>query len=325
MFKRNFIKKFAFLAVFSFCLPISYVQAKVISSVKPIGFITAALTDGVTETQILLPDGASPHTYSLKPSDLVKLKSADLIIWIGDDMETFLPGLLRSIDSSKQLELADDAKVKALLRAGHSHEHEDEDDDEDEHDHDHDHGHDHGHDHAAHDHHHGEFDMHIWLSPKIAAVTAQIIHDKLVAIYPDKAAKIDQNLNVFLKQLKETEQIIAKKLNNVQNKGYFVFHDAYGYFESEFKLNNLGSFTINPAIQPGVKKVSEIQNELNNKHAVCVFREPQFSPAIINKLVDGTDVKVGELDPLGMDVEISKDAYCKFLLKLTQQYLNCLE
>lgn len=309
MFKRNFIKNFVFLAIFSFGVPISYVQAKVITSVKPLGFITAALADGVTETQVLLPDGASPHTYSLKPSDLVKLKSADLIIWIGDDMETFLPSLLKSIDSEKQLELTNDLKIKALLRTGH-------DDDEDEHEHDH----------ASEDHHHhGELDMHIWLSPKIAAVTAQIIHDKLINIYPEKSTQIDQNLTVFLKQLKETEQVIAKNLNSVQNKGYFVFHDAYGYFESEFHLNNLGSFTINPSIQPGIKKIYEIQQELSDKNAICVFREPQFSPAIIDKLIDGTNVKASELDPLAIDIDVSKDAYCKFLLKITQQFLNCLE
>ncbi|WP_392561559.1 zinc ABC transporter substrate-binding protein ZnuA [Orbus sturtevantii] len=307
MFKYNFIKKII-LFLFIIPLPISLVQAKVITSVKPLGFITAAIANGVTDTEILLPDGASPHTYSLKPSDLAKIKSADLIIWIGDDMEVFLPSFLKSIEKTKQLELTDNPNIVALLRAGHSNE---EDSDV--------------HAHSSHEHHHGQFDMHIWLSPKIAEIAAQIIHDKLAIIYPDKLDLLDQNLNKFINKLKETEQIIAKKLNNVQNRGYFVFHDGYGYFETEFNLNHLGSFTINPAIQPGVKKIYEIQRELSHKNAVCLFREPQFSPAIINKLVDGTNINVGEIDPLGMDIELSEDAYCKFLLKITQQFLSCLE
>ncbi|WP_392552075.1 zinc ABC transporter substrate-binding protein ZnuA [Orbus wheelerorum] len=314
MFKYNLIKKFI-LFFFSISLSINFVQAKVLTSVKPLGFITAAIADGVTDTDILLPDGASPHTYSLKPSDLIKIKSADLIIWVGDDMEAFLPNFLKSIDNSKQLELAANPNIKALLRAGHSHEEE-----SDEHDHD-----EHSSDDHHHEHHHGQFDMHIWLSPQIARAAAQSIHDKLVVIYPDKASLLDENLSKFTSKLKDTEQIIAKKLNSVQNKGYFVFHDGYGYFESEFNLNHLGSFTVNPAIQPGVKKIYEIQSELSHKNAVCVFKEPQFSPAIINKLVDGTRVKVGEIDPLGMDIELSTDAYCKFLLKIAQQFLNCLE
>jgi len=222
----------------------------------------------------------------------------------------FYPIFLKNVSDSKQLELADNPNIITLLRAEHF-----QGEDIDKHDHSH----------SIDGHRHGQFDMHIWLSPKIARIVAQMIHDKLVIIYPDKSDLLDANLNIFIKKLKETEQFIAKKLNNVQNKGYFVFHDGYGYFETEFNLNHLGSFTINPAIQPGVKKIYEIQRELSHKNAVCVFREPQFSPAIVNKLVDGTHVNVGELDPLGMDIELSEDAYCKFLLKITQQFLSCLK
>lgn len=289
-----------FLLIFS---PL-VVQAKIVTSIKPVAFITEAIASGVIDTEVLLPDGASPHTYSLKPSDLLKLRSADLFIWVGEDMETFIPSVLQGIDSHKILELTENDQIENLLLTSHSHHEEIS---------------------HNHDHHHGEFDNHIWLSPQIAEITARLIHDKLVKIYPDKSSIIDQNLENFLLELKQTEQVIAKKLNNVQNKGYFVFHDSYGYFETKFNLNNLGSFTINPSIQPGLKKIYEIQNELKNKNAVCIFREPQFSPAIVNKLVDGTHVKVGELDPLGIDIVISKNAYCKFLLKITQQFLNCLE
>lgn len=305
----NFIKKIIVLFIVGLITHVSVVQAKIVTSVKPIGFIAEAIGHNVIDTEILLPDGASAHTYSLKPSDLVRLKSAELIIWIGEDMESFLPGILKGIDNKKQLELSTDYRIKALLRGEDAHDREEHENDEAD----------------DHDHHHGQFDMHIWLSPKIAKIIAKIIHDKLEEIYPEKSAVLNENLSNFIDELRETEQIIAKQLNNVQNKGYFVFHDAYGYFETEFGLNNLGSFTINPSIQPGLKKVYEVQSELRSKQAICIFREPQFSPAIIAKLVDGTNVKIGELDPLGIDVMLSKDSYCKFLLKITQQFLNCLE
>jgi zinc transport system substrate-binding protein len=292
---------------------INYANAKVISSVKPIGFITEAIASGVTDTGILLPDGASPHTYYLKPSDLAKLKSADLVIWVGEDMEVFMPTVLKSIDRKKQIELMSVPEIKSLLRTSH-----DENEHEDTHSHDlinQDHHH----------HNHGEYDEHIWLSPKIAKIIAQSIHDKLVTLYPDKSTLIDENLNEFIINLTETEQNIAKKLITVQNRGYFVFHDAYGYFETQFGLKNLGSFTINPAVQPGVQKVYAIQQELKEHQAVCVFREPQFSPAVIEKLVNGTNVRIGELNPLGTGIALSKDAYSQFLSKLTQQLLDCLD
>ncbi|MCX8711940.1 zinc ABC transporter substrate-binding protein ZnuA [Gilliamella sp. B3464] len=284
-------------------------NANVLTSVKPIGFITQAITYGVTETDILLPDGASPHTYSLKPSDLVKIKQAQLIVWVGEDLEAFMPTVLKGIDKDKQIELMAIPDIKKLLRTGtQNHEHGKLDLD-DEHDHD----------------HHGSYDEHIWLSPQIAKIIAKTVHDKLIDLYPDKRDLIDENLNEFTIKLAETEQNIAKKLINVQNSGYFVFHDAYGYFESQFGLKNLGSFTINPAVQPGVQTVYAIKQELKEHQAVCVFREPQFSPAVIQKLVNGTDVRIGELNPLGTDIALSKNAYSQFLLRLTQQLLDCLD
>lgn len=280
------------------------VNATVISSVRPIGFITEAIASGVTNTDILLPDGASPHTYSLKPSDLVKIKNADLIIWVGEDMEVFMPTVLKNVDEQKQIELMDVPEIKSLLRTNHH-------DDEIPHD--------------DNDHHHGEYDEHIWLSPKIAKIIAKSIHDKLIKLYPNKVQLLDANLNEFITNLSETEQNIAKKLISVQNRGYFVFHDAYGYFESQFGLKNLGSFTINPAVQPGVQTVYAIQKKLAEHQAVCVFREPQFSPAVIKKLVNGTNVKIGELNPLGTGIIVEKGAYSHFLLTLTQELLDCLD
>ena len=285
-------------------------NANIISSVKPIAFITQAVSDGVTNTDILLPDGASPHTYSLKPSDLAKIKTAELIIWVGEDLETFMPTVLKSIDNNKQIELMDIPTIKSLLRTSTNNH-----DQQETHSHNNDSDHD----------HHGEYDEHIWLSPKIAKEIAQAVHDKLITIYPDKKDIIDENLNEFTVKLAETEQNIAKKLINVQNNGYFVFHDAYGYFESQFGLKNLGSFTINPAVQPGVQTVYAIKRELKEHQAVCIFREPQFSPAVIEKIVNGTDVRIGELNPLGTDITLSKNAYSQFLLKLTQQLLDCLD
>ena len=285
-------------------------NANIISSVKPIAFITQAISDGVTNTDILLPDGTSPHTYSLKPSDLAKIKTAELIIWVGEDLETFMPTVLKNIDKNKQIELMDIPTIKSLLRTSTNN-------------HDQQKSHTHNND-SDHDHR-GEYDEHIWLSPKIANEIAQAVHDKLISIYPDKKDIFDENLNEFTVKLAETEQNIAKKLINVQNSGYFVFHDAYGYFESQFGLKNLGSFTINPAVQPGVQTVYAIKRELKEHQAVCVFREPQFSPAVIEKIVNGTDVRIGELNPLGTDITLSKNAYSQFLLRLTQQLLDCLD
>ncbi|WP_442801865.1 zinc ABC transporter substrate-binding protein ZnuA [Serratia rubidaea] len=287
--------------------------AAVVTSIRPLGFIASAIADGVTETEVLLPNGASPHDFALRPSDLRRLRSADLVVWVGPDLEAFLSKPLQPIDAQKQLSVAALPAVKPLLQkdaeGGHDHEGHG-----DEHEHEHDHG-----------HHHGEYNMHLWLSPEMAKVTAIAIHDRLLELMPQNKDKLDANLRQFENLLTQTDKNVGKMLTPVQGKGYFVFHDAYGYFEKHYGLSPLGHFTVNPEIQPGAQRLHQIRTQLVEQKAVCVFAEPQFRPAVINAVAKGTKVRSGTLDPLGSGIALGKDSYGNFLTALSNQYVSCLK
>ncbi|MGV7961062.1 zinc ABC transporter substrate-binding protein ZnuA [Photorhabdus tasmaniensis] len=284
-------------------------NADVVTSIRPLGFIAAAITDGVTDTQVLLPDGASPHDYALKPSDLKKINQADLVVWVGPDMEIFLSKPLTKVPQDKQLVLAQLPEIKPLLLKN------DEDlQESNPHSHQEDHEH----------HSHGEYNMHIWLSPEIAKQAAQGIHDQLLARYPQKKAALDVNLRKFNVHLAQTDKNIANILKLVRGKGYFVFHDAYGYFEQHYGLTPLGHFTINPEIQPGAQKLHHIRTQLVEQKATCIFAEPQFRPTVINAVAKNTGVRMGTLDPLGGRIVLDKDSYMKFITQLSEQYASCL-
>ncbi|AYM93935.1 zinc ABC transporter substrate-binding protein ZnuA [Serratia sp. 3ACOL1] len=289
--------------------------AAVVTSIRPLGFIASAIADGVTPTEILLPDGASPHDFALRPSDIQRLRSADLVLWVGPDMEAFLTKSLTQLPANKQLAISELPAVQPLLMKGDD-------------DHDHDHAAE-AHSHAdgvdGHDHHHGDYNMHVWLSPEVAKVTAIAIHDRLLELMPQKKDKLDANLRQFEDQLAQTDKNLVKMLTPVQGKGYFVFHDAYGYFEKHFGLSPLGHFTVNPEIQPGAQRLHQIRTQLVEQRAVCVFAEPQFRPAVINAVAKGTNVRSGTLDPLGTGIELGKDSYGNFLTALSNQYVSCLK
>ena len=288
-------------------------NAAVVTSLKPIGFIASAITDGVTTTEVLLPDGASEHDYALRPSDVKRLQSADLVVWVGPDMEAFMQKTTQKIPAAKQVVMAELPGVKPLLMKGV-------DDDDDDHDGGHDHG-EKGDDH----HHHGEYNMHIWLSPDVARLAAVAIHQKLVEVMPQSRAKLDANLKDFEAQLASTETQVGHELAPLKGKGYFVFHDAYGYFEKQFGLTPLGHFTVNPEIQPGAQRLHEIRTQLVEQKATCVFAEPQFRPAVIEAVARGTSVRMGTLDPLGTSIKLSKASYPQFLTQLANQYSGCLK
>ena len=288
-------------------------NAAVVASLKPIGFIASAIADGVTETQVLLPDGASEHDYSLRPSDAKRLQNADLVVWIGPEMEAFMDKTASAFPDAKKVTISALPGVKPLLMKGA---------DDDDHDHDHDHA---DAQKGDTDHHHGEYNMHLWLSPEIARLSAVAIHDKLVELMPQSRAKLDANLKDFEAQLAATDKQVGNELAPLKGKGYFVFHDAYGYYEKHYGMTSLGHFTVNPEIQPGAQRLHEIRTQLVEQKATCVFAEPQFRPAVVEAVARGTTVRMGTLDPLGTNIQLGKTSYMAFLSQLANQYASCLK
>ncbi|AOE41651.1 zinc ABC transporter substrate-binding protein ZnuA [Pantoea agglomerans] len=308
-------KKGAIFALTAFSVTASLTlpaQANVVASLKPVGFIAAAIADGVTPVDVLLPDGASEHDYSLRPSDAKRLKNADLVVWVGPEMEAFMAKSAAELPAQKNLAMVNIDGVKPLLISGGEDEDEHTAEKSEEQDAD------------AHHHHHGEFNMHLWLSPEIARKTAVAIHGKLLELMPQDKAKLDANLQQFEVALADTDKRVSAQLAPVRNKGYFVFHDAYTYFEKQYGLSPTGHFTVNPEIQPGAQRLHQIRTQLVEQKAVCVFAEPQFRPAVIDAVARGTQVRKGTLDPLGTDISLAKDSYVKFLSQLSSQYESCL-
>ncbi|KMV71002.1 zinc ABC transporter substrate-binding protein ZnuA [Erwinia aphidicola] len=287
-------------------------QAAVVASVKPVGFIASAIADGVTPVEILLPDGASEHDYALRPSDIKRLQDADLVVWVGPEMEAFMTKSAASLPAQKNVEMDTLPGVKALLLKGGE-------DEEEEHE-----GHAHGGAEEHEHHHHGEYNMHLWMSPEIARKTAVAIHAKLLELMPQSKDKLDANLQHFEAELSSADAKIGNQLAPVKGKGYFVFHDAYTYFEKHYGLTPLGHFTVNPEIQPGAQRLHQIRTQLVEQKAACVFAEPQFRPAVIEAVARGTKVRSGTLDPLGTNITPGKDSYVTFLSQLSSQYASCL-
>lgn len=268
----------------------------VLTSIKPIQLITVELTKNISQPEVLLGPNTSPHDYALRPSDVKRLRSADLVVWFGHDLEPFLAKVLEEQNNVLTL-----SEIKGLeLRefdGGH---------------HDH-----HGHDHGTHD-------PHFWLGYKPTLQVAQAITNKLVELDSENKAGYEQNLADFEKQLAAQQEAISAQLKPVSQAGYFVFHDAYTYFEKDFSLNNLGHFTVSPERKPGAKTLIKIRKTLAANEARCVFSEPQFTPAVVQSVTRGSDAKIGVLDPLGIDIEAVSGGYFKFKQSLADSFSTCL-
>ncbi|WLI12661.1 MULTISPECIES: zinc ABC transporter substrate-binding protein [Pseudomonas] len=281
-------------------------EVKVLTSVKPLQLIAAAVQDGVAVPEVLLPPGTSPHNYALRPSDVRKVQSVDLVYWIGPDMEGFLPRVLkgRTLPSVAVQDLPG-LKLRHFAEDNHSHAEE-----ADEHDH---------------DHRPGSLDAHLWLSPINARVIASKMATDLSAADPANAARYQSNLKAFDERLDALDLRLKARLAGIAGKPYFVFHEAFDYFEDAYGLKHTGVFSVAAEVQPGAQHVAAMRTRLQEVGKTCVFSEPPLRPRLAETLVAGLPVKLAELDALGGYTPATAQGYEQLLEKLGNDLAGCLE
>ena len=311
-------KSVLFVSTFSLLSFFSYAQAeiKVIASIKPIHSLVSYVMDGVGTPEILVDGSSSPHSFQLKPSHAKMLQNADIVFWIGEDLETFLETPLDSIaTNARKIAIMELNDIRLLeFREKHIFEDHDEHVEEDGHD---EHVEEDGHD----EHNHGEFDIHFWLDPEIAKVIVKNIARELSKI--DVANKSIYKANA-VKAIEELDALItATKLKINTNASYVVFHDAYQYFEKRFGIEVLGALSVNPEILPGAKQLAEIREVIQHEKVNCIFSEPQFNPSIANTIAQDTGVKSAVLDPLGARLEPGKDLYFDLIKDMASSFESC--
>ena len=332
------IKKLSFalsiLSILTFFTPAN-AELKVVTSIKPIHSLASYLMDGIGKPELIVDGYASPHGFSMKPSHAKMLQNADLIFWVGEDLENFLEKPLKSI--AKKAEKIELIEIKGLnvlkfrernIFDEHDRDHDDhgkKEDDHDDHDHD-DHGkkeeHDDHDDHDGHEGHaHGEFDPHIWLDTMNAKAMLNEMAEHLIENDPKNEAKYKSNLDKALKDIDKLTIEVMTELNNSVSS--IVFHDAYQYFEKRFNVNVLGAFTVNTDVMPGAEQLAEIREIIEHDKVACVFSEPQFNPDIINAVAKDMKIKTGVLDPLGATLDSGKDLYFKLIRNMSASFKGC--
>ena len=304
-------------------------EAKVIASIKPLHSLVSYVMDGVGTPGILVDGSSSPHTFQLKPSHATMLQEADIIFWIGEDLESFLETPLKSIaKNSRHITLMESDEIELLKFReknifGDHDEHDDHDehaDDHDEHEENEEHGDEHD-DHDEHGHAHGEYDIHFWLDPEIAKTIVKIVTRELSEIDPANSSAYNSNSAKALKEIDQLINDVKSKIN--RDAKYVVFHDAYQYFEKRFGVEVIGALTVNPEVLPGAKQLAEIREVIEHENVNCLFSEPQFNPSIAETIARDTGVKAAIIDPLGAELDPGKDLYFDLIGDIASSFKSC--
>ncbi len=295
-------------ALLLFLAPAAQAAPQVVVSIYPIHSLVAGVMAGVGEPLLLVRGAASPHDYALKPSDAKALANADVVFWVGPQLETFLVKPLATVKKGASVVALAQAPGIALKenREGGTWE-----------------AHDHGHGKEA-KHDDDETDMHVWLDPVNAQAMTAMIAETLAAKDPANAAVYRANGAKVTARLVALNTALAAKLKPVAGVPYVVFHDAYQYFDTRYGLNAIGSVTVSPERPPSAARLRAVRAKIVALKARCVFGEPQVKPSVVAAVMEGLDVNTAILDPLEQGPNPGPDAYFTGMERLADAHVACL-
>ena len=281
---------------------------RIVTTIPPIHSLVAAVTEGVVDPVLLVRGNTSPHDYAMAPSDARALQNAQLLVWVGPTLETFVVRALRDPRESRRVITLMDQDGISLLKTRAGGAFDDHDHDDDAHDDD-----------AG-----GHIDAHLWLDPSNAARTIQVVADALIALDPSRADTYRANAARALANIARLDETLMATLAPVRHRPFIVFHDAYQYLERRYDLAVAGSVTVAPDRKPGARRLRDIQHHIAEAGVVCVFAEPQFQPAVLDTVIEGTAARAGVADPLGAALDPGPDLYPALMRGLARSLADCL-
>lgn len=288
----------------------------VLSSIKPIQLLVQTIAgdltkQGVIKNQLLLPAGASPHDYAMRFSETKKLKQADAIFWIGENLETFL---------AKPLALAQKGVIVGFSHAinpvdtSHTHKNSA---------------------HLTHKEHvnHAHQEPHPWLSPIYAVKMASVISITLTDLRPEYAQVFSENLHRFTQKMVKLELSYRKSFSlinqNKSKKGFIVFHDAYRELVDHFKLNQLAVITPMAGRNPKLRHVLKLRKLIEQGEVSCIITEPNANTKILSKLTTASTKKdplpAISVDPIAYKIPLSNTAFFDFFKSVLSSFNQCLK
>jgi zinc transport system substrate-binding protein len=276
---------------------------RVIASIRPLQSLAAMAMEGVATPDLLIKGAASPHSYTLRPSDAAALHRADIVLWTGEAMETFLVGILPTLGHAKIVAVKGLPGVALLAPRRLDGAESDSDDDG-----------------------HGveTWDGHLWLSPDNAAAVVSGIAALLAEADPANAARYKANAAAAATRLAALKGELTASLSGLSGKGYIAGHDAYQYFDRSFGLAFQGAVEVHPDRPPSARHILALNRTIAADHTACMLTEPSERQPIMQRIAGEHRMTLMEGDPLGVTLAPGPALYPAMLKALAATFKACL-
>ena len=237
----------------------------VVTTIFPIYDIVKSITDDTINIDLMISPGQDIHSYDPSTDDIITVKKSDLFIYIGDNMETWVPDLTKNQPDMFVLELTNDERIKLSSLEHHEH----------------------------HEHNHN-VDMHIWTNPYYVLIMVELITNALIEVNPSYKELYKSNA---LEYTQEVNKIIDEINEIVDNKKrdtlYFGAPFAFYYFTTAFGLEHKTVYdTCSIEVEPTIDKILSINKEIIEKNIPVVYTKELLNDNIARKLIEGSNAKL---------------------------------
>ena len=235
----------------------------VAASIAPLADFVRQVGGSRVEVNTLVPPGASPHTYELKPSQVKQVSRARLLVLNGAGLEYWAEKLVRAA-GNPALEIVDTSRGVPLLDAGAR-----------------------------------GANPHIWLDVRQAMSQVKHIGEALVRADPGHAREYRANAARYLAALEGLDREIEAEVNTWERRQFIAFHPAWVYFGRRYGLEQVAVIERSPGHEPSPKELAQIVETARRIGARAIFAEPQLSPKAAEAIARESGARVLFLDPLG--------------------------
>jgi len=251
---------------------------RVLVSIKPIHSLVAGIMEGVGQPQLILEGDAIPYGYALSDGQLDALSAADIIVWTGPELESFLVGPLAQLsDTSKALGLLNNSNLKVLPSRGQD----------------------------------DARDPFLWLDTRNALILVTELANAISAMDPDNSERYLQNSAKLLEEIGNLDREFEYGYRSVMAGKVFLYHDTLQYFEQAYGTRVVGTLSTKPGETSDVTAILDARAQLHDANAAvdCVLTEAEMPAGNLNILIADSRVKVVELDSFGTRLEPGPSLY----------------
>ncbi|EHP2906737.1 TPA: metal ABC transporter substrate-binding protein [Listeria monocytogenes] len=250
-------------------------KLKVVTTFYPMYDFTKNVAGDNASIEMLIDAGTEPHDYEPSAKDIAKIEAADVFVYNSEDMETWVPSVLKSLDS-KKLTVIDASKGIELVEGT----------EEEDHDHEHEEG------------HHHEHDPHVWLSPVLAEKEVTNIQNGLTKADKTNADTYKKNAEAYKEKLKTLDNKFKTAFEGAKQRDFVTQHAAFQYLAKEYDLHQVAIAGLSPDQEPSPARLAELQKYVKENNISTIYFEEVASPKVAETLANETGAKLEVLSPI---------------------------